>query len=291
MRRRAFIRRTAVAGTVSVLGSGVASAGGGDDALDAPDDYPGVTTRDHFSINWYGGVELDAGKYEYGFRGDWSKYDDGNELELFVHGWRSDDAADDDINGAYTAEKALQEQGYDPFGAVFTWDADKGGGIDQGWYEAQDIANRNGPKLAKFVHDWLNGDGRPIRLVAHSLGAQVVGSAMNYLASWGYEDAVESLVLLGGAADDQAYAVDGKYGSGVATAPRRVLNCYKTDDSVLEWAYSLGELDTAVGETGVEGTPPANMTEVNVTNVVPDHYSYPELKADGGCMDVVVNNW
>ena len=98
---------------------------------------------------------------------------------LFLHGWKNDDDEDDDIDGAYTAEQALIEQNYDPFGVVYTWDSDKGGGVDDGWYEAQEIARRNGPKLANFVVDWLYNDGRPIRMVSHSLGAQVVCSAMD----------------------------------------------------------------------------------------------------------------
>ncbi|WP_227133015.1 lipase family alpha/beta hydrolase [Halorubellus salinus] len=292
MRRRTILRGAAATGTMALAGTGLASAGGdGNDELDAPDDYPGVSTREHFDINWYGAVELDEGTYSYDSRGDWAKYDDGDELTLFVHGWRTENEDDGDINGAYTAEKALQEQGYDPTGAVYTWDADKGGGIDDGWYEAQEIAAQNGPKLANFLLDWQASDGRPVRLVAHSLGAQVVCSAMKNLRAWEYPNVVDSLVLVGGAADNEACAIDGEYGPGLEYAAESVLNCYKTDDTVLEWAYSLGELNTAVGESGVDGTPPANMTERDVTDVVPDHYSYPELKEDGGCMDVVVENW
>ncbi|MFC6954516.1 DUF726 domain-containing protein [Halorubellus litoreus] len=279
-------------GALAVAGTGVASAGGdGNDTLDAPQDFPGVSTRDHFDITWYGSVELVEGTYSYDYRGDWAKYDDGDELHLFVHGWNSDDSDDDDIDGGYTMGRALAEQSAEETTAVYTWDADKGGGVDQGWYEAQEIAAQNGPKLANFLLDWQANDGRPVKLVAHSLGAQVVASAMKNLRAWGYPDVVDDLVLVGGAADNEACAVDGEYGPGLEYAAESVLNCYKTDDSVLEWAYSLGELNTAVGESGVDGTPPANMTELDVTDVVPDHYSYPELKEDGGCMDVVVQNW
>lgn len=293
MRRRTFLGRAAAASIVTAAGSGVATAGGlkdGNDQLSAPADYPGITTRDHFDVTWYGSVELDAGASEYDTRGDWAAYDDGDELLLYVHGWRSEED-EHDVDGAYTAEQALAEQGYDETVAVYTWDADKGGGIDDGWYEAKEIAERNGPKLANFVTDWNANDGRPIRMVAHSLGAQVVCSAMVVLHGWGVANAVEDLVLLGGAVDDGACAVGGEYGAGLEYVGKHVLNCYKTDDGVLDWAYELGEFDEAVGEDGVDGTPPSNLTQVDVTDVVPDHYSYPELKADGGCMDVVVQHW
>jgi esterase/lipase superfamily enzyme len=292
MRRRTYLKGVAAGGALAA-GAGTVSAGGknDDDVLAAPADYPGVSTRDHFSINWYGGVDLEEGERNYDLRGDWDANDDGDELVLVVHGWNSDDDEDDDIDRAYTAERALAEQGFEETTAVYTWDADKGGGIDDGWYEAQEIAERNGPKLANFVTDWNDEDGRPIRLVAHSLGAQVVCSATSVLRSWGRADAVADVVLLGGAADNEACAVDGEYGPGLEYAAEQVLNCHKTDDAVLEWAYSLGELNTAVGEDGVDGSPPANYDDVDVTDVVPDHYSYPDLQDGGGCMDVVVENW
>ncbi|MEF8774257.1 MAG: hypothetical protein V5A23_03215 [Halobacteriales archaeon] len=87
MQRRSFLRRAAAAGTLTVLGSGVAAAGGGNDDLEAPDDYPGVSTREHFEINRYGAVESVEGTYDYDLRGDWATSDEGDELQMFVHGW------------------------------------------------------------------------------------------------------------------------------------------------------------------------------------------------------------
>jgi esterase/lipase superfamily enzyme len=292
--RRQFLKTAGAVGIAGVtLGTGTAAAGGGAETLSAPDDYPRVSTRDHYEINWWGSVERagDESATSYDVRGDWSGLGSAGELLVFVHGWRSDDDSDDAIDRAYTAGEALAEVGYDEFDVAFSWDSDKGGGLDQGWYEAQEIANRNGPKLANFVTDWNDADGRPVRVVCHSLGAQVTLSALNALEAWGRANAVRDVVVLGGAADNEACSVGGEYGDGIATAAEQVVNCHKTDDAVLQWAYSIGEFNSAVGETGVEGTPPGNYWDVNVTEAVPDHYSYPELAEDGGCMDVVVNNW
>jgi esterase/lipase superfamily enzyme len=292
--RRQFLKTAGAVGIAGVtLGTGTAAAGGGAETLSAPDDYPRVSTRDHYEITWWGSVERadDESATSYDVRGDWSGLGSAGELLVFVHGWRSDDGSDDAIDRAYTAGKALEEVGYDEFDVAFSWDSDKGGGLDQGWYEGQEIANRNGSKLANFVTDWNDADGRPVRLVCHSLGAQVTLSALSVLDSWGRANAVRDVVMLGGAADNEACSVGGEYGDGIATAAEEVVNCHKTDDDVLQWAYSIGEFNSAVGETGVEGTPPGNYRDVNVTDAVPDHYSYPELAEDGGCMDVVVDNW
>jgi hypothetical protein len=54
---------------------------------------------------------------------------------------------------------------------------------------------------------------------------------------------------------------------------------------VLDWAYSTGEFDSAVGEEGCEGPAPANYADHNV-DYVPDHFSYDE-KGEG-CMSEVV---
>ncbi len=293
MRRRSFVKTLAASAATVGIATTTASAGGGNDNLDGPSDYPGVSTRDHFEITWYGSVELadDETSTSFDFRGDWGNYWDGDELFLMVHGWNND--REGAIDTAYTADRGLQEQGYDEIGAVYTWDSDKGGGLDDGWYEAQEIAQENGPKLAAFVYYWTQEwyPDVPIRIEAHSLGAQVVGSAVRTLRNWGLSNVLQDVVLLGGAADNDECAVEGDYGPGFEYAAEQVVNCYKTDDGVLEWAYSLGELDRAVGETGVEGTTPSNMTELDVTNVVPDHYSHYELKADGGCQDLVVGTW
>jgi hypothetical protein len=70
MRRRTLLKGAVATGTLATAGTGLASAGGGNDDLDAPLDYPGVTTRDHFDITWYGSVERVEGTYEYDYRGD-----------------------------------------------------------------------------------------------------------------------------------------------------------------------------------------------------------------------------
>ncbi|MFB6178442.1 MAG: hypothetical protein ABEI77_01805 [Halorientalis sp.] len=160
--RRGFLRGAATAGTALVgfgAATGTAAAGGSDGSYEAPQDYPLVSTRDHYAINWYGSPYLTAGHTatDYDIVGNWDTYDDADEICVFVHGWNQDDSNDDDIDSSYTCELALDQNGYDAFNVGFSWDSDKGGGIDQGWYEAKEIARDNGPKLA----NWIANTGRP----------------------------------------------------------------------------------------------------------------------------------
>lgn len=290
--RRQFMRTTAGA-AVGVAGltatSGTAVAGGDNGSAEAPHDYPLVSTRDHYEISWWGSVQQADGHnaYDYDIEGNWGKYDDAREIAMFVHGWNQDDGDDQDIDSAYTCELSLDRNDYDAFNVGFSWDSDKGGGLDQGWYEATEIADRNGPKLA----NWVWNTDRPIRLVGHSLGARVVLSALETLDYWGATDAVRSATLLGGAADDQSVSTEERYGTAIESVTGQFDNYYKTDDQVLSWAYSLGEFDTAVGEQGIEDgkTPPSNYEDHDVTNTVPDHGSYYE--PGDGCMPTVANDF
>ena len=48
-----------------------------------------------------------------------------------------------------------------------------------GWAVAKSIADQNGSKLAKFLSDYkINYPNDNIRIVAHSLGAKIVESAL-----------------------------------------------------------------------------------------------------------------
>lgn len=90
----------------------------------------------------------------------------------------------------------------------FTWDSDKGGGVDSGWNEAVGIARQNGPKLAQWIADHNDRGGAPVRIIGHSLGARVTAEALSNLRARGRFNAVESVTLLGGAIDDQEVETD-----------------------------------------------------------------------------------
>lgn len=293
--RRSVLRRAAgVGGTLlagGVLG-GTASAGelGGDDGEGAvPEDFPVITTRGHFD----GDGNLTAGntRTNYGGAGDWGKYDrqapDDSEIVVVVHGYNNDLQGGRDT--ANRTRLGLRENGYGNLVVGFAWDADASvGTFDPGWGEAVDIARGNGPKLAQWVADWTDQGGRPVRVIAHSLGARVTAEALADLRARGRSNAVRSVALLGGAIDDQEVETDEPYGAAIADATHRFDNFYNTDDPVLDWAYSAFEFDTAVGQLGIQDVSdsPANYGEADVTDTVDGHSSY--YRANEGCLPQVV---
>ncbi len=287
---RRFSRRTILRGTataaVGLAGvAGTAAGFEGDDGnITGPADFPRATTRGHFDIHWWYGDQLTDGHTatDYSTVGDIPGYGSSNpeEVMISVHGWLVEkDAAPDHFQ---TVKTSLRNNGYDHPVIGFSYDSDTS--LDN-WWPATDIAERNGAKLANFITDYRARTGARVRLIGHSLGGRVVPATIKALNSWGYSDYVESATLLGAAADNDAVAVDGEYGDDIATVVGSLDNFWKSGDNVLNWAYSTGEFDSAVGEEGCEGTPPANYTDHNV-DYVPDHFSYHE--PGDGCMAEVV---
>ena len=283
--RRQFLRTAATAAIgIGGLGAatGSAAAFSGDDGdITGPSDFPRVTTRGHFDIHWWYGDQLTDGHTAYDYSTVGAIPENREEVLVAVHGWLT--AKDEAPDHFATVSTSLSDNGYDAPVIGFSYDSDTS---TTDWWPATDIAERNGPKLANFLASYASQNpDTTIRLTAHSLGARVVLEAAKALSSWGYTDVLASITLLGGAADNDSVAVGGEYGDDIADAVGQVDNFWKSGDDVLNWAYSTGEFDSAVGEEGCEGTPPANYEDHNV-DYVPDHFSYHE--PGDGCMPSVV---
>lgn len=284
--RRTFIRAVTTA-AVGATGLGAASTSGaafsGDDGdFTGPADFPRATTRGHFDISWYGEEYLTDGHTARDYDTVGTLPSGAKEVVIAVHGWLT--SKDDAPDNFATVSASLARNGYDVPVVGFSYDADTG---VENWWPATDIAERNGPKLAQFLVDYAEQNpASTLRLTAHSLGARVVLEAAKSLVSWGEESILASITLLGGAADNDSVALSGEYGDALESAVGQVDNFWKNGDDVLNWAYSLGEADAAVGADGCEGTPPSNYEDHNV-DYVPDHFSYHE--PGDGCMAAVVS--
>jgi pimeloyl-ACP methyl ester carboxylesterase len=279
--RRRFLGTAATAAAGAGLAVGTSGAA-------ATDTYPRVTTRGHYDITWYGSVYLTDGHtaWDYDTAGDIPGVDSAapDELLVHVHGWMNE--PDSAIEGFQTAEESYRNNGYDGAVIGFSWDSDSS---VFGWWDSTEIAESNGLKLANFVNNYRQANpDTTIRLVCHSLGARVTLRCIEVLNANGITDAVQSVSLLGGAADNDAVSTGGRYGPDLASAVGQVDNYWKDGDDVLNWAYTTAEFDSAVGEEGCEGTEPGNYQDHNV-DYVPDHYSYYE--PGEGCIGDVTAEW
>jgi pimeloyl-ACP methyl ester carboxylesterase len=248
---------------------------------------PLVSTRDHFDVGWTGAYRREGiGRLEYETNGVVPGLDGGcaNELTVLVHGFKS--KANNVPGKVEQFEQTVRNAGYGGDIVGYSWDGNQW--LFQ-WWDATQIAKWNGPKLAAFTRAYAEAcpSGR-IRYVAHSLGAQVVLSALQSLVAQGGETVVESVSLLGAAEGAATVALDGQYGSAIPESARQVDNFWMDDDAVLDLAYGAAEWEAALGSNGVEGTAPSNYADHRVGDV-PDHFSYYE--PGEGCMPDVVDSW
>lgn len=285
--RRQFLRGAGVAATGLLATAGAGNAAASTDEGTAAT-FPQVSTRGHFDVTWYGSVYRKDGytQWEYDTVGSIPGVDSAapEELLVHVHGWRNE--ANEAVEGFEEAREAYRANGYDHPVVGFNWDSDSS---VFGWWDSTEIAEENGKKLAKFVYDYRerNPDTR-LRLVCHSLGARVLLRSVEVLNDSNVTDFVDSITLLGGAADNDAVSTGGAYGPDIANAVGQADNFWKDEDDVLNWAYTTAEWDSAVGEEGCEGTQPANYQDHNV-DYVPDHFSYDQ--PGEGCIADVVAQW
>lgn len=293
MKRRQFLTR---AGDTAL---GVAAVGATATAVTASRTVPMVSTREHFTD----GGDLAAGRTATGYdtTGDVPGIDTvcAGELTVFVHGWNKngDDPEAEALTKFQEADTALREAGHTGNLIGYTWDSDKGGGADFGWGEAQGIAQANGPKLAHFALDYARDCSGTLRFVSHSLGAQVVFSALRNLnadPTWdanGYR--ISSVHLLGAAQDNEAPTTEWRdtY-DAIHFETDSTFNYYSQEDDVLAWIYNTIEFDQALGETGAESgnTVPSNYSDYDATSQVgSNHSGYVSSLADEVVSDMTIS--
>jgi len=271
-------RRLLVAGggAVGVLGAGglyVASELEGDFGdYTAPDSAPAISTR--------GRVDPAAASQPAAEVDGELALDGADELVVFVHGFTTDD--DTARDQAYAMATGLESLRPAPV-VAYSWDSD----LD--WGPAKEMADANAAPLAGWLTDWADEDGRPVHVVGYSLGARVTVEALRVLADRGRPDAVASVSLFGGAVPNETVGEDGRYGAAIAAVDGPVTNFHNGDDRVLGWLYRLSDRTQAVGQTGLpnSATAPAGYTDVDVTDSVPDHYSY--FQPEEGCLPAFVD--
>ena len=287
MERRDFL------GTVAAGAAGLATASTASAEKESGDVSGIVSTRDHFDIAW-GEEYLTDGHTEtdYDVDGTVPGLSGGspNELVVMIHGFsQTPTEAREDIIAP--AADGFASAGYDGPVVGYSWDSDF---PTLKWWEVVDIAERNGEKLAAFCRDYAAASpDTTLRVVGHSLGAEIVLRAIEALDDSGDHDVLDSVTMLGAAVDDEAPTVDFEpfedtYGDEIERVVGRFDNFYKTDDGTLTGQYEFAEFDDALGASGIENHAPENYADHDVS-YVDGHETY--FLDDGGCADAVVDTW
>lgn len=254
--------------TAGVMASPAAAGGKGGDC-DPDGDIARADTSAHYDTTWYGSVYRTDGNSEDNYDTDNGDLpEDPDELVVHVHGWQNSE--DCGAGGIETTAATYDEAEYDHEITGLTW------GSDYAWWNAKEIAEKNGPKLANFLTDYAEDNPETvIRVQAHSLGARLLAETLLELDDQGEDEVVTSAIFLAGAVDDQSVAVDGAYGDAIENVTHHTENFWKEDDDVLDWAYETYEFSSAIGNAGCEGESPDNYTDHEVDTDV-GHREYYE---------------
>ena len=134
------------------------------------------------------------------------------------------------------------------------------------WTVAKTRAGMTGAALAALIARTIEG---PYVLMGHSLGARVMVTAAQTLATQPGPPRIESMHLLGAAVGRQ-----GDWHNLEAAVTGTVWNYWSANDNVLRWLYSLAEIgQTAAGQTGFRSRF-ARIKDRNVSRSVSGHTTY-----------------
>jgi hypothetical protein len=228
-----------------------------------------------------------------------------DEIAIFVHGW---DINEDKAKERFDRVKlSLENNSYAQPLVGLSWDS------DQAWLSAKFVAKDNGPKLANFIVNTtvtckqLEPDKNvKVRLIAHSLGARVVLSALDSLNKnpiWNNTNfKIASIHLMAAAVDDEEvsiYPVDilndptnwgspkSNYGKAIQEEVVEFDNLFSARDDVLEpnptnpffpsQIYPSFEADRALGQSGYQKIP----YDINITTKsLPKNYDELDVQSE-----------
>lgn len=221
-----------------------------------------------------------------------------DEIVTYVHGFNND--VDDAIENFNLSKTSLGISSYEYPLVGFSWDSDPGK-LD--WYDAEIIAELNGPKLGAFVKQFKDScPDTKVRLIGHSLGARVILTAIQDLYDTNWNNKISSVHLLGAAVDNDVIGKDHDFGVAIENMVGEFHNKFNIEDDVLQYLYPEDEDKAALGETGAEDwiVLPVNYYQEDVTQEVgDDHSGYNRHSTDpdaidpegDGVMDNVVYDW
>ncbi len=209
------------------------------------------------------------------------------EAVILIHGWDSNIIrAVEDFD---RASMSIDSNNYDISTIGFLWNtATKSlSSMKDQWVAVKVNADRAGHNLAKFLVDYkIKCEDTTVRIVAHSVGARVVASAISDLEKneiWTSNDyEIKSIHLLGAAIDSNTPNKLLPFGKFVQKHVGTFNNLYNPSDNGIGIPYVISDGHNALGYTGIEedvGKP----TNYRDTNVVDEILAIKDANGDGIC--------
>jgi len=207
------------------------------------------------------------------------------ETAIYVHGWNRDETeAREEFN---RIQSSLDSYGYKIPLIGFSWNS------KVLYPNATDNAVMNGPDLAEFMLAFKEEcPNTAIRLVAHSLGAEVLERALINLntdlatnsSNIGDDSKmVESVHFLGASINNNEVINDTDFGNAIESQVGAFYNLYNPQDDGLQFNQQLGNRDPL----GLVGAPNGTITSSNYidTNVAYEIPPFSDADGDGNVED------
>jgi esterase/lipase superfamily enzyme len=212
---------------------------------------PKISTRGYYDLST--GKKLSSNSY-YIFP-SFKKLFLQKEIVIMIHGLRNNKSS---ANQKFLiAKKQLKQLGYKYPVIGFTYDSNtKEAHLKRSALKAvrvgQKIAKQNGNNLSKFIIDFKKKNSNSkIRLIGHSLGTEVILSAIRKLGTKPKnKDMIESVYFFGSSIPSNLMSAkkDGKFIQKVVK--RNVKNYYSPNDEVLKQSHMDGTVKNPLGYFG-----------------------------------------
>lgn len=219
---------------------------------------PRISTRGYYDLKH--GKTIKRSSYFLYPKKDFKKFIGSKELVIMIHGLRNDNSGA--IAKIILAKNRLSQLGYSFPVTGFSYDSNTTGAhllkhAKRALSAGQIIAKKNGRNLAMFIEDFKSSSPETkIRLMGHSLGSQVILSAVEYLAKKSRNNEIIESIHFFGASITNDIPSSKKYGKLLDKIIKgKIVNYFSPTDEVLNWANNekfvrgpLG-LNGAVGKT------------------------------------------
>ena len=219
--------------------------------------FPKISTRGFYDLKT--GKTLKNISYDIYPKTSFEKISQKSEIVIMIHGLRNNKSGA--LAKYVIAEKRLKTLNYKYDVVGYSYDSNTAGVQYKSTALSAlkvgvTIAKKNGKNLSKFIKDLKSKNSSiKIRLMGHSLGAQVILSAVELLAKNSENNGIiESVHLFGASipANSLSPKIHGNKFQKIVN--KKIMNYYSPYDDVLKAAHDEKWVDSPIGYRGALGT-------------------------------------
>lgn len=216
-----------------------------------------ISTRGYYDLTT--GKTIKTTSYYLYPKKDFEKLIGSKELTIMIHGLQNNNAGA--VAKTVLAKNRLHKLEYRYPVIGFSYDSNTTGAhlithAKHALAIGQIIAKKNGRNLGKFIEDFKTTSSKTkIRLMGHSLGSQVILSAVEYLAKKKQNFGIIDSVYFFGASITEDIPSSKKYGKILQSIiDKKIINYYAPTDEILYWADKANYVIRPLGLKGAIGT-------------------------------------